>query len=745
MSLLVTLNSVNYIIPTPSETGWGTNLDNFFVGIAAGCLQKSGGSFTLAADVNFGPSFGLLGGYFTSISANAANAGLLRATKNDTVSWRNNANNANLALAINASDKLTFNGNVIASGSAAITPNSFVYGDASGNLGSTSNPTNGQLLIGSTGAIPAVATLTGTTNQVNVTTGAGSITLSLPQNIHAAATPIFSNLTLSALSINSFLTIGASGAFGSTASANNGELLIGSTGALPVKSTITGTTNQVIVSNGAGSIMLSLPQNIHTAATPTFAGLTDTGLAANTFIYSGTSSLLTATAAPTNGQLLVGSTGAAPVAATLTGTTSQVIVTNGAGTITLSTPQSIATSSSPTFAALTLTAALTVANGGTGLQSTTAYAVICGGTTSTNPLQSIASVGSSGQVLTSNGAGALPTFQNVSGTGTVNSGTAGRLSLYNTSTNAVSDTYVQNAQNITLAIAAQASRSAALAITLPNPGNAVTTANVLLDSDTNSYTVAGAWTLSNNIAISKVGTTAFTINSPDFIVDSTNHRVGIGVAPAVTLHVQAPGPDIRFQDSTSSAVIRFLPGTTCFIQTNTNNALSLTTNNAAAALTIDTSQNVNIPNTKAQTGGNQNFPIVQIIQGTSTTEFDTTSTTYVTTNLTATITPKFNTSKILIQVSGNIAVASGVNADSSTISIFRGATNLELSAGSGFSTAIQVNGQTIFPVSIVYYDSPATTSATVYSIKLKTSNVRSQASFGWSNTAQIMVLTEVAQ
>ncbi len=45
--------------------------------------------------------------------------------------------------------------------------------------------------------------------------------------------------------------------------------------------------------------------------------------------------------------------------------------------------------------------------------------------------------GSSGQVLTSNGAGALPTFQNVSGTGTVNSGTATHLSYYATSTNAV--------------------------------------------------------------------------------------------------------------------------------------------------------------------------------------------------------------------------------------------------------------------------------------------------------------------
>jgi len=55
-----------------------------------------------------------------------------------------------------------------------------------------------------------------------------------------------------------------------------------------------------------------------------------------------------------------------------------------------------------------------VADGGTGRSSHTAYAVLCGGTTTTTAQQSIASVGSSGQVLTSNGAGALPTFQSIS-------------------------------------------------------------------------------------------------------------------------------------------------------------------------------------------------------------------------------------------------------------------------------------------------------------------------------------------
>ena len=63
------------------------------------------------------------------------------------------------------------------------------------------------------------------------------------------------------------------------------------------------------------------------------------------------------------------------------------------------------------FDTLTLTNDLTVTNGGTGKRATVAYAVQCGGTTTTGAHQDVATVGSAGQVLTSNGAGALPTFQ----------------------------------------------------------------------------------------------------------------------------------------------------------------------------------------------------------------------------------------------------------------------------------------------------------------------------------------------
>lgn len=67
---------------------------------------------------------------------------------------------------------------------------------ANGGTGQTSY-TDGQLLIGNTtGNTLTKATLTGTSNQVIVTNGNGSITLSTPQSIDTAASVTFDNLSL---------------------------------------------------------------------------------------------------------------------------------------------------------------------------------------------------------------------------------------------------------------------------------------------------------------------------------------------------------------------------------------------------------------------------------------------------------------------------------------------------------------------------------------------------------------------
>lgn len=114
---------------------------------------------------------------------------------------------------------------------------------------------------------------------------------------------------------------------------------------------IAGTANEInIADDGDGTITIGIvdPLTVAKGGTGT-ATLVDHSL----LVGSGTDAI-TALGVAINGQLPIGSSGADPVLAALTGTSNQITVTNGAGSITLSTPQDMHTGASPTFADLTL-------------------------------------------------------------------------------------------------------------------------------------------------------------------------------------------------------------------------------------------------------------------------------------------------------------------------------------------------------------------------------------------------------
>ncbi len=142
--------------------------------------------------------------------------------------------------------------------------------------------------------------------------------------------------------------------------------------------------------------------------------------------YTASGTLASSVALTASALVLGGGAGATPTPMGSLGTTTTVLHGNAVGaptfgavslaadvTGTLPIANGGTGTTSTTFANLTsnVTGTLPVANGGTGIATTTAYSVVFAGTTATGAFQAAAGPGTATHVLTSNGAGALPTFQ----------------------------------------------------------------------------------------------------------------------------------------------------------------------------------------------------------------------------------------------------------------------------------------------------------------------------------------------
>lgn len=137
-------------------------------------------------------------------------------------------------------------------------------------------------------------------------------------------------------------------------------------------------TGPVIASPTSGDVFVSLN------------GFPTTGL-----LLGNGSGAITSISSSTDGQIPIASSGGPPAFASVNSSSGTIQFAPGSNSLSVD-----------------LVTPVTVSNGGTGDTSFTAYAPICGGTTSTQPLQS-ASTGqsNSGYVLTSTGSASLPTFQ----------------------------------------------------------------------------------------------------------------------------------------------------------------------------------------------------------------------------------------------------------------------------------------------------------------------------------------------
>lgn len=190
---------------------------------------------------------------------------------------------------------------------------------------------------------------------------------------------------------------------------------------------LTGITNHAVQVGGSGTTLTQVGPSATTgtvlasngsAADPSFQTIASLGGIISITGNSGGAEV------PSAGNFNILGTGSITVAGSantetiqLTGLTNHNVLV-GAGTATITNVAPSATSGVPLISngatADPSFGTAVVAGGGTGATSFTAYCVICAGTTSTGAFQNVSGVGNSGQVLTSNGSSALPTWQNAS-------------------------------------------------------------------------------------------------------------------------------------------------------------------------------------------------------------------------------------------------------------------------------------------------------------------------------------------
>jgi len=129
--------------------------------------------------------------------------------------------------------------------------------------------------------------------------------------------------------------------------------------------------------------------------------------------------------------------------------------------------------------------------------------------------------------------------------------------------------------------------------------------------------------------------------------------------------------------------------------------------------------------------------VLQVVSATSVTSVSTTSSSYVTTGLSASITPSATTSKIFITLLGCADNDGGGR--QGYFAIFRDSTNLNGGAISA-STSIYSGDRIIVPVATSHLDSPSSTSSLTYALYFKNPGSDSVEFLSQSTQAHITLM-----
>lgn len=126
-----------------------------------------------------------------------------------------------------------------------------------------------------------------------------------------------------------------------------------------------------------------------------------------------------------------------------------------------------------------------------------------------------------GQLYLKVGAGntAWELFSTTAANGTVLTGVTNRLALYPATGNTVDDILIQNAQNVTVDIVAQPTRTTAINYQIPNPGDAITAASFVLTEG--AQTINGIKTFTNDVIVNG----NLDVNGTITTIDTVNLKV----------------------------------------------------------------------------------------------------------------------------------------------------------------------------------------------------------------------------
>ena len=161
------------------------------------------------------------------------------------------------------------------------------------------------------------------------------------------------------------------------------------------------------------------------------------------------------------------------------------------------------------------------------------------------------------------------------------------------------------------------------------------------------------------------------------------------------------------------------------------------------AFTINGTSGINLA-TQPLTGAlpDANAPsgsVIQVVNATSNTQVTTTSTSYVTTGLTASITPSSSTSKILVIATFQAYANSG--GLSSYFTLYRNSS--EITSPEAFRMEAQ-SSAVATSCAISYLDSPATTSSTSYTVYMKSQTSSLTTYINLSGDKASITLMEIA-